>query len=238
VTILENAVTGVSFRYNAPIKSVFKNLDGGYTVISEGAGSEVAERYDAVALCCNAKAVSSVIKNIAPALSEEFGKVRFAPIFMCGLGFDRSAVTHPLDGFGYLVNYTERDIVLGCLFSSTLFKGRAPDGKVMLSAFGIGDGKNEYFAKTDEELTDLIFQNLKKTLAITGPPQKILFFRTENAIPQYYSGHGELVKKAGEMMREHKGIYIGGNTLSGISVPDCMKLSGDIAENIVSSLTV
>jgi oxygen-dependent protoporphyrinogen oxidase len=235
VTILENAVTGVSFRYNAPIKSVFKNLDGGYTVISEGAGSEVAERYDAVVLCCNAKAVSSVIKNIAPALSEELNRVRFAPIFMCGFGFDRSAVTHPLDGFGYLVNYTERDIVLGCLFSSTLFKGRAPEGKVMLSAIGIGDGKNEYFAKTDEELTELIFQNLKKTLNITSPPRKILSFRTENAIPQYYLGHSELVKKAGEMMREHKGIYIGGNTLCGISVPDCMKLSGDIAENIVSN---
>jgi oxygen-dependent protoporphyrinogen oxidase len=237
VSIIENAVTGVSFRYNAPIKSVFKNLDGGYTVISEGAGSEVAERYDAVALCCNAKAVSAIIKNIAPALSEEFSKVRFAPIFMCGLGFDRAAVTHPLDGFGYLVNYTERDIILGCLFSSTLFKERAPEGKVMLSAIGIGDGKNAYFAKTDEELTELILQNLKKTLAITEPPQKILFFRTENAIPQYYLGHSELVKKADDMMREHKGIYIGGNTLCGISVSDCMKLSGDITENIIKTVS-
>lgn len=107
----------------------------------------------------------------------------------------------------------------------------------MLSAIGVGDGKNEYFAQTDEELTGLILQNLKKTLAITGQPQKILFFRTENAIPQYYLGHSELVKKAGEMMREHKGIYIGGNTLCGISVADCMKLSGDIAENILKTVS-
>jgi oxygen-dependent protoporphyrinogen oxidase len=234
VDILENAVDGVSFRYQAPVKSIFKNLDGGYTVTSIGSGVEVAERYDVVALCCNAKAISPIIANIAPELSAEFAKLPFAPVFMCGLGYDRSSVAHPLDGFGYLVNYLEREIVLGVLFSSTLFSGRAPEGKVMLSVIGIGDGKNELFLRSDEEIIERIIQNIKIPLGITGTPEIILRFRTENAIPQYYIGHRELVCKAEEVMREHKGVYIGGNCLYGISVADCMKRSMQIAEDILS----
>ncbi|MDR2400907.1 MAG: protoporphyrinogen oxidase [Deferribacteraceae bacterium] len=234
VDLLENAVTDVSFRYQAPIKSVFKNLDGGYTVTSIGSGVEVAERYDAVALCCNAKAISLIIGNIAPKLSAEFAKISFAPVFMVGFGIDRTAVSHPLDGFGYLVNYVERAAVLGTLFSSTLFKGRAPEGRVMLSVIGVGDGRNDYFLKSDEELSELIFQSVKKPLGITGAPQTVLSFRTENAIPQYYAGHRELINLAEEAMREHRGIYIGGNSLYGISVSDCMKRSLEIAESIES----
>jgi oxygen-dependent protoporphyrinogen oxidase len=234
VEILENAVTGVSFRYQAPVKSIYKNLDGGYTITSLGSGVEVAERYDAVALCCNARAISSIINNIAPELSGEFAKLSFAPVFMCGLGFERDAVTHPLDGFGYLVNYKERDAVVGVLFTSTLFSARAPEGKVMLSVIGVGDGKNDLFLKSDEELIEQIFQDIKKPLGITGAPLAKLSFRTENAIPQYYLGHRELIDKAEEVMREHRGIYIGGNSLYGISVSDCMKRSLDIAESLTT----
>jgi oxygen-dependent protoporphyrinogen oxidase len=104
----------------------------------------------------------------------------------------------------------------------------------MLSVIGVGDGKNEIFLKSDEELIESILQNIKKPLGIRASPEAALYFRTENAIPQYYIGHLELVRKAEEAMREHKGVYIGGNTLYGISVSDCMKRSMQIAESICS----
>jgi oxygen-dependent protoporphyrinogen oxidase len=233
VEIFEKETANLSFRYGAPVKSIFKNLDGGYTVTSIGAGVEVAERYDAVALCCNAKAAAPILINIAPELSAELMKIRFCPIFMCGLGFDRSKVSHPLDGFGYLVTYSERTLVLGCLFSSSLFTGRAPEGKVMLSVVSAGDGREEYFSKPDDELTSLILQNIRRPLGITGEPETVLSFRTENAIPQYYVGHKSMVDMAEKVMRDHSGIYIGGNTLYGISVADCIKRSRDIAEKLL-----
>ena len=50
----------------------------------------------------------------------------------------RDQVAHPLDGFGALVPAAERRSLLGVLFSSTLFPGRAPAGHVALTVFAGG----------------------------------------------------------------------------------------------------
>jgi len=51
------------------------------------------------------------------------------------LGFRRDQLSHPLDGFGFLVPEVERRRVLGAVFSSSLFPERAPAGHVMLTVF-------------------------------------------------------------------------------------------------------
>ena len=51
----------------------------------------------------------------------------------------------PLDGFGFLVPEVENLKILGTLFSSTLFPGRAPDGQVLLTTF-VGGERNPALA--------------------------------------------------------------------------------------------
>ena len=57
------------------------------------------------------------------------------PVSSLFLGYRREQVAHPLDGFGGLVPAVEKRDVLGILFSSTLFPGRAPEGHVGLTVF-------------------------------------------------------------------------------------------------------
>ena len=70
-------------------------------------------------------------------------ETREYPLNLVYLGFDASHIKHPLDGFGFLVPERENLSILGSLFSSTLFPGRAPEGKVLLTTFIGGEGKPE-----------------------------------------------------------------------------------------------
>src|SRR6056297_2788244 len=66
------------------------------------------------------------------------GKIRnvtYPPLSMMVLGYKKEHVDHPLDGFGFLVPEIERRNILGALFTSTLFKNRAPEGHHLLTVF-------------------------------------------------------------------------------------------------------
>ena len=54
---------------------------------------------------------------------------------MLTVGFKREHINHALDGFGLLVPESERRTILGVLFPSSIFKGRAPQGEVLLTVF-------------------------------------------------------------------------------------------------------
>ena len=70
------------------------------------------------------------------------------PVAVVALGFRREEVIHPLDGFGFLVPEVERKHVMGVIFSSTVFPGRAPEGHVLLTAF-VGGVRNPDLANAD-----------------------------------------------------------------------------------------
>ena len=98
--------------------------------------SRPTELYDAVIYAAPAHCVDEIdlafpggdrLKTLA--------SITHPPVAVLALGFRREDVAHPLDGFGFLVPEVERRNVLGVVFSSTLFAGRAPEGHVLLTAF-------------------------------------------------------------------------------------------------------
>src|SRR5690606_6749909 len=79
-------------------------------------------------------------------------EIQHPPVVSVFTGFRRSKVRHPLDGFGALVPEVERGSILGILFSSTLFPGRAPDGHVALTSFVGGTRQPELAGMEDGEI--------------------------------------------------------------------------------------
>ena len=63
------------------------------------------------------------------------------------LAYDRAAVSHALDGFGFVVPRSEKASITACSFSSVKFEWRAPEGKVLLRAFVGGFFGKEAFAR-------------------------------------------------------------------------------------------
>jgi oxygen-dependent protoporphyrinogen oxidase len=148
------------------------------------------------------------------------------PVSSLFLGFKRDQIAHPLDGFGALVPAREQCSLLGVLFSSTLFSGRAPDGHVALTVFAGGTRQPETARLPTDLLLNRILPDLRELLGINRDPVFTHHTFWPKAIPQYNVGHERFIEPLARCENLHDGLFIGGNARDGISLPDCIK-SGD-----------
>ena len=228
--LAENA-EGVNFLYDTPVSSIKR--DGDFYLVDTDKGEG---RFDAVALCCNAHDAAILVKGFDEELHAAYSKVKFAPVFMSAMGFSRSDIIHKLDGFGYLVMPKDKGMVLGCLFSSTLFENRAPENKALLTTICVGDMNRDYLKYDDKILEEKSFNQIEAVLGLKSSPDIIISSRSERAIPQYYVGHEKIAKVIVDFENHNSGFFSAGNTIGGISVSDCISTSINTAEKIISLL--
>lgn len=139
------------------------------------------------------------------------------------LGFPRSAVAHPLDGFGMLVPAREPAQILGTLFSSTLFPGRAPDGHVLLTSFVGGTRRPDLPGLPDAELVALVLADLARLLGVSGPPAFTQITRWPRAIPQYLVGYDRFLQAMSAAEQRHPGLHLAGHIRDGIALAKCLR---------------
>lgn len=151
------------------------------------------------------------------------------PVSSLFLGFKRNQIAHPLDGFGALVPAREKRQLLGVLFSSTLFPGRAPSGHVALTVFAGGTRQPETGRLTTESLLARVLPDLRELLGVSGEPVFVRHTFWPKAIPQYNVGHERFLEPLARCETDHRGLFIGGNARDGISLPDCIKSGAELA---------
>src|SRR6185436_12932927 len=143
--------------------------------------------------------------------SRALAEIPYAPVVVVALGVAREQIAHPLDGFGFLAPRRESLRLLGCLFPSTIFPDRAPEGHVALSAFLGGRTDPEIVDSSiwnDDRLLALVQKELGRALGLSGPPKIAILRRWPRAIPQYEVGHGRFVTLADEMERDLPGLRL------------------------------
>jgi oxygen-dependent protoporphyrinogen oxidase len=144
------------------------------------------------------------------------------PLALVFLGYKRKDVTHPLDGFGFLVPEVENMKILGTLFSSTLFPNRAPEGQVLLTTFVGGERDPELAKQTNDQILSTAKKELVKILGITGEPTLQEIKKWSKAIP-LPDDKMILSKKAAEKIAcQNPGLSFSGSYLSGVSLPNCL----------------
>jgi oxygen-dependent protoporphyrinogen oxidase len=122
--------------------------DGGFR-LATSAGAVDAER---VVLAVPADVAACLLAEATSGESLRLGEIPYAAVALISLGCRRADVGHPLAGFGFLAPRKEGVRVLGCLFPSELFPGRAPEGHVALTAFAGGRTDSEIVSWNDEWL--------------------------------------------------------------------------------------
>ncbi|MCK5408015.1 MAG: protoporphyrinogen oxidase, partial [Candidatus Krumholzibacteria bacterium] len=130
---LESAL-GENIRLNASISQVEKKEHQLDLHVAEE-GKERVESFDQVVLSVPTDSLAGILKNVAPGLSERVGAVLYPPVAVIFTGFKTEHVARELDGFGFLVPSVERRKILGSIWNSTIFPGRAPEGYVALTTF-------------------------------------------------------------------------------------------------------
>lgn len=163
---------------------------------------------------------------------DKFDEVIYPPLSVMHLGYKKSDIDHPLDGFGFLVPEKEKRDILGALFSSTLFPGRAPDNCHLLTVF-VGGGRQPELATMDsDKLLNVVEKDLKDLIGLKGEPIFKDHVFWPNSIPAYHVGYDEILNSLAIIEEENQGLYFAGNYKGGVSVPDCIKNGISLAEKL------
>jgi oxygen-dependent protoporphyrinogen oxidase len=154
------------------------------------------------------------------------------PVASVFVGFRRDQVRHPLDGFGALVPAAEKKSIMGILFTSSLFGGRAPAGHVAVTVLAGGVLQPEVARLAPDLLAERVLADLEALLGTRGQPAFLRQTLWKRAIPQYELGHGVHLEAMAACERAHPGLFIGGNARDGISLPDCLASGTALAQRV------
>ena len=226
------ASLGEGYRPHTAVLSV-ERAECGYKVRArgvDGAVSEIVAR--AVVSALPAKAAGAVLAPLGGDFAERIPALPYADVALVCMGFRRDQVAHSLDGFGFLAPEVEHRHVLGCLFTSSLFPGRAPAGHVALSAFVGGAMHGDRVAADEETILARTVDDLTPLLGLGGKPVLSRIVAWRPAIPQYVVGHGVNKEAACTFESANPGVFISGNLLYGVSVGDCIKNATAVAARV------
>ncbi|HET6569574.1 MAG TPA: protoporphyrinogen oxidase [Rhodothermales bacterium] len=227
---------GNKVHYGAPLVSVQHSEDG-WNLTVGGNGAAAEHPFDALLLAIPLHRFAEVEVETWMDLTP-LREVVYAPVSVVALGYQADAVAHPLDGFGMLVPARESQFqILGTLFSSTLFAGRAPDGHVLLTSF-VGGQRHPHLTRLgDEELVGIVHRDLSRLLGIKSEAAFAQVAHWSHAIPQYRKGYGLVRQTMERLEQEHPGLYLAGSFRSGVSVGDTASSAIRAAEALAKHLT-
>jgi oxygen-dependent protoporphyrinogen oxidase len=112
--------------------------------------------------------------------------------------------------------------VLGTLFSSSLFAGRAPANHVTLTSFVGGTGRPQLVRLGAEALIGLVRAELRELLGAFGDPvfQQVTVW--PRAIPQYVVGYQRWLDLLDEVESANPGLALAGSYRFGVSLGDAL----------------
>jgi len=148
------------------------------------------------------------------------------------LGFRRSDIGHALDGFGFVVPAKEKKLILGCTFSSQKFYGRAPHDFVLLRAFLGAETTALLKTEGEEMVIQKVIAELTPILNLKGSPIVHHLAVYNSAMSYFPPGHLSQCSRLEDKASEQKGLYLAGNGLKGVGIPDCVAAGETAAEKI------
>jgi oxygen-dependent protoporphyrinogen oxidase len=141
-------------------------------------------------------AVAELVRPHAADAAAALDAIGYAPVATVASAYRSADLRHPLDGFGCLVPGLEKRRVLGVLFNSSMFEGRAPQGHALLTTFIGGRRQPDLPGMAEEQIAALAHAEHGALLGTRADPLWQVVTRWPRAIPQYTLGHLKRVARA------------------------------------------
>ncbi|MEO8347501.1 MAG: protoporphyrinogen oxidase, partial [Acidobacteriota bacterium] len=190
----------------------------GSTWVLAAAGKDV--EVDAVCLATPARDAARLLKDLDPDTAAALDAIPHPPLVVLHVGL-RGPI--PLRGFGHLVVPQPARRILGAVWSSDLFPGRAPEGSSLLTVFLGGSRDPAAMDLSDADLLAAATRDLDAAFAARTDLEPVLLTRYPRALPQYDLRHGERLAHLARAERELPGLALLGNYRGGVSVGDVVR---------------
>lgn len=216
------AKLGPAARTGIAVKDVSQQSGGSYDVrLASGTISETISTKTLV-IATPTDVAGKLLSQLDSAFDELLTPVEYAPVAVVSLGYRKVDLGHGLNGFGFLVPRSSGLHILGTVWNSSLFPGRAPKGRVLLTAF-VGGATDPSAAELSEsELSALVHREITPILTIGKDPVFKSITIWPRALPQYNLGHTDRIALVRKHLARCNGIFLTGNYLRGPAIGACV----------------
>lgn len=220
--LITTLATGPNILYHSPVRAISRGNDT-WEIHTEAKTYRAAT----VILALPVNRTLALLASHAPPLAA----IPTARIATVALGFTDTAQV-PF-GFGYLAPERENRFAMGALFSTHMFPGRAPQGRVLMEGLVGGRRHPERLELSDEELISRVYDDLRKLIPLPEPPGFSRVLRGDSGIPQLEMGYPALLTWKNSLEQKLDGLHLCGFGWEGIGMNDMMKTAKAVADRIL-----
>jgi len=175
---------GEGLQLGARVRALVPEADGWRVELGER-----VLRARRVVLATDAAGAAELLAPLDPEAAAFQRALPFAPLVSVALALEPAATVHPITGFGFLVPRDQGLDLLGALFMSRLFPGRAPAGQELVTAMLGGLRWPGAVDAPDDELLRRVHAGLDRALGLRATPRTLALTRWARAVPQPGPGH-------------------------------------------------
>ncbi len=208
---------------NINLKADVNRVEQGSSGWEVSTSEETFRGFDAVLMNIPLYRVNEQLLDGGGELLDAVSLAGYPPLSVVHTGYRKEQVKHPLDGFGFLVPSIEEHQILGSLFNSTLFPGRAPEDHHLLTTFVGGTRQPDLAGLESESIQEMVVGEHRRLLGLSGEPVLFEHIYWPRSIPQYTRNYPKVVKAILNVESLNPGLYFGGNFRGGIALPDCIE---------------
>jgi len=215
---------------------IYKQSDGTFEVTLESSRNSESVLAKSVIFATPTQVTANLLSQLDGSFEPLLTPLEYAAVAVVSLGYRKSEVGHSLDGFGFLVPRSAGLRILGTVWNSSLFPGRAPDGQALLTTFVGGATDPSAVKLSGEELSNLVHSEIAPLLAIKSNPAFCNVTMWPRALPQYNLGHGERLASLAKSISRFPGIFLTGNYLRGPAIGSCVEQAFATAEEVLKGV--
>ncbi|HKV64718.1 MAG TPA: protoporphyrinogen oxidase [Candidatus Acidoferrum sp.] len=218
------------------VTKIARHDDGSFDVRLENLSGIESASTKALILATPTAVTGNLLSQLDPSFEALLNSIECAAVAVVSLGYRRQDVSHSLNGFGFLVPRSAGLRVLGSVWNSSLFSGRAPDSHSLLTCFVGGTTDPAAARLKPEEIASLVHREISPILSIGGDPIFSNVTIWPRALPQYNLGHSDRLAAVAKSCSRFPGLHLIGNYLQGPAIGSCVDQALAIAEEVRNHL--
>jgi len=223
-----------------PERQIHRNCPVGQIVRTEGkqwslltTNKESLGEFRGVVVALPTPCVATIIEGVDSQLGDLLRKIPYASSAVVSLVFRREHISHPLDGFGFVVPTIENRAIVAASFSSNKFPDRAPDDKVLVRVFLGGALNPEQVDLSEDALREIALIELRELVGLRSEPLLVDIAKWHEKMPQYHVGHVQLVEEIESRVEKLPGLELAGNAYHGVGIPQCVHSGEQAAKRVI-----
>jgi oxygen-dependent protoporphyrinogen oxidase len=203
-----------------------------FRVSLHGANGEETVDTERLILSVPTENASRLLEPLDSGFAAQLSTIAYSGVAVVSLGYRKNDVGDSLTGFGFLVPRSSGLSILGTVWNSSLFPGRAPAGDALLTSFVGGATNPGAIGKLPEQLAAEVHREMSPLLGVRKEPVFSNVTIWQRAIPQYNLGHTARLAALESMRTRFPGLYFSGNYLKGPAIGTCVEHAMKVADEV------